>query len=274
MGCDAANPDYKSPQATKVSHTVNKIDVYQGVTFNAKGANYQTDIVVDSGSAISIMSSELCELINRHSKTPLEIQPCSIKARTATGENLSIIGKTTVELDLGDSIWYVDCYVIRNFKYSFLLGSDFLIKSCASLDLGSMCIKLGQQSLHVSAVKQPTRIPICAIETLEIPARSEALLTGSVTGLKGNVLVEPKYEVVSHDSLLFPAHCLANVTRGQIPIRIANANLSPVKIHAGTCVGMAEIIDNSDYLKEKGKMTSDSSTSWIDNSDLSKCRIN
>ena len=273
LGCDAANTNYKNPQAAEVMHAVNKIDVYQCVTFNAKVANYQTDIVVDSGSGISIMSSELCELINRHSKTPLEIQPCSIRARTATGENLNIVGKTIVELDLGDSIWYVDCYVIRNFKYSFLLGTDFLIKSCASLDLGNMYIKIGQQSLHVSALKQPTRAPVCAIDTLEMPARSEALLIGSVTGLKGTVLVEPKYEVVSHDSLLFPARCVANVDKGQIPIRIANANLSPVKIHAGTCVGMAEAIDDRDNLKETGKTTSDSSTSWIDDIDLSNCSV-
>jgi len=218
------------------------------------------------------MSSELCEIINRHSKTPLEIKPCSIKARTATGENLNV-GKTIVELDLGDSIWYVDCYVIRNFKYSFLLGTDFLIKSCASLDLGSMRIKIGQQYLHVSALKQPTRAPVCAIETLEIPAHSQALLIGSVAGLKGTVLVEPKYEVVSYDSLLFPARCVANVDRGKIPIRIANANLSPVKIHAGTCVGMTEIIDDRECLKEKGKTTSDFSTSWIDDIDVSNCSI-
>ena len=96
---------------------------------------------------------------------------------------------------------------------------------------------------------------------LEIPAHSEALLIGSVTGLKGTVLVEPKYEVVSHDFSLFPARCVANVTRGQTPIRIANANLSPVKIHAGTCVGIAEILDDRDCLREKGTKTSDSSTS-------------
>ena len=145
----------KIPKAAKVIHAVNKIDVYQCVTFNAKVANYQTDIVVDPGSGILIMSSKLCELINRHSKTLLEIQPCSIKAKTATRENLSIVGKKTVESDLGDTIWYVDCYVIRNFKYSFLLGTDFLIKSYASLNLGSTCLKLGQQSLHASALQQP-----------------------------------------------------------------------------------------------------------------------
>ena len=118
LGCDAAKSNYKNPQAVEVMHTINQIDVYQCVTFNANVANYQTDIVTDSGSGVSIMSSELYEIINRHSKTPLEIQPCSIKARTATGENPNIIGKTIVELDLGDSIWYVDCCVIRNFKYS------------------------------------------------------------------------------------------------------------------------------------------------------------
>ena len=36
---------------------------------------------------------------------------------------------------------------------------------------------------------------------------------------------------------------------------------------------MAEIIDDRECLKEKGKTTSDSSTSWIDDTDVSNCRI-
>ena len=56
-------------------------------------------------------------------------------AKTATGECLDIVGSTTVELDLKFSKWYVDCYIVRNFAYSFLLGADFLVESGSRIDL-------------------------------------------------------------------------------------------------------------------------------------------
>ena len=40
--------------------------LHKCVTFKGKVANYQTDIVIDSGSGITVMSLELCNLINKY----------------------------------------------------------------------------------------------------------------------------------------------------------------------------------------------------------------
>ena len=101
-------------------------------------------------------------------------------------------------------------------------------------------------SIPSSVVKRPSQVRVCVVESLEIPARSEALLTGQLFGLSGTVLVEPKYEVSSNNSSLYPARSIAHVENSRLPIKISNANNFPVKVFAGTCVGMAEIIDKKD----------------------------
>ena len=174
---------------------------------------------------------------------PLEISHNSVSSRTATGEHLYAIGTICVELDLNDSIWYADCYVARNFKFAFLLGTDFLTRTSANLDLGNQQLKIGQQVIPVSVVKRPSQHRVCVIESLEIPARSEALLSGQVHGLCCTILVEPQYEIARDTSLLYPARSVSKVKDGIIPVNVANPYLFPVKIFSGTCIGMAETPD-------------------------------
>ena len=231
MGGNAAGGEIKSPQYFK--H-------YQCVTFNAKVGNYETDIVIDSGSGITIMNLELFNLIHKCARTPLEMNYNNVSARSVTGDILDIIGTTCVELDLGESIWFVECYVVCNFQFSFLLGTNFLIKASASINLGSLQARIGAQTVSVSVVKRPRQVQVCVVDSLEIPARSEALLKCAIRSLSGTVFVEPKYEITSKNSSLYPARCVANIVDGEIPIKIANPNSFPVSVFAGTCVGMAE----------------------------------
>ena len=239
-----------------------------------KVANYETDIVIDSGSRITVMSLDSLSLINKYAKTSLEISCNDMVAKTATGESLEVVGTTCVEVDLGKSVWYVHCYTLLNFKFSFLLGTDFLIKANASIDLGNLQVAIGQETIPVTVLGRPSEVQVCVVESLEIPARSEALLTGCVNGSQGTVLIEPKYEIASDNSSLYPARCIANVKNGEIPIKIANPNIFPVKIFSGTCVGMAETVEKESLQSKGGESTvKPSSTSWIDDVDITNCHI-
>ena len=100
--------------------------------------NFETEIVIDSVAGISIMSLDSYNLVNKYTRKPPELSNNSVLAKTATGERLNILGTTCVGLDVGESRWYVDCYVARNFHYSFVLGTDFLIKAGTSIDLGNL----------------------------------------------------------------------------------------------------------------------------------------
>ena len=274
MGCEVADKQKTNPQI------ISKVDnnLYQCLTFTGRVANYVTDIIIDSGSGISIISFDLFTLINKYARSPLAVNCNSLIAKTPTGEYLDIVGTTTVELDLQESIWHVDCYVVKNFKYAFLLGTDFLIKTSSRIDLGSMQVTIGQQTLAVSAVNQPSQAKVCVVDTIEIPPRSEAVLQGSVPGLQGEVLVEPKPELSCNDFLLYPARSIANIRNGIIPVKVVNTNSCPVKIFAGTCVSMAEIFKGQDVKQmNEGKsrnIKSDSnSVPWLDDIDLTSSSL-
>ena len=189
LGCDAADSNISNPQTLSDNVVIKPL---QCVTFTGLVENFETEIVVDSGSGISIMSLDLYNLINKYARKPLELSNNDVFAKTATGESLHVLGTTCVELDVGESNWFVDCYVARNFHYSFLLGTDFLTKTSASIDLGNLQATIGQHKIPISVVKWPTQVQVCVVESLEIPARSEALLTGCISGLQGTVFVKPK----------------------------------------------------------------------------------
>ena len=129
LGFDADNSKFLNPLPSSDNQLYN--EPLQCVTFIGRIENFETEIIIDSGSGVSIIGLELFTLINKHAKSPLELYTNSILAKTATGEKLDIIGTTTLEVDFGHSNWYVDCYVARNFNYSFLIGTDFLVKSGA-----------------------------------------------------------------------------------------------------------------------------------------------
>ena len=154
-------------------------------------------------------------------------------------------------MDLGESNWYVDCQAVKNFNYTFLLGTDFFIKTPSRIDFGSMKVTIGQQILDVSVVNQLSQVKVCVVDTIEIPPRSEAVLQGSVSGLKGEVLIEPKHEISCSNSSLYPARSIASVSNGIVPPKIVNTNSCPVKIFAGTCVGMAEVLKSQEVKPTK-----------------------
>ena len=97
LGCEVAQET--NPRVVNVVERNPK----QCLTFTGRVAKYETEIIFDSGSGISIISFDLFSLINKHARSPLDISSNSILAKTPTGEYLDIVGTTTVELDLGES---------------------------------------------------------------------------------------------------------------------------------------------------------------------------
>ena len=100
--------------------------------------------------------------------------------------------------------------------------------------------------------------------------------------MSGTVLVEPKYEISSNNSLLYPARSIAHVENNRLPIKIFNANDFPVKVFAGTCVGMAETVEEKELSQEEIGVAksgeskipySTFSTEWLNEIDLSNCDI-
>ena len=70
----------KNPQT--LLNSISNSKAHQCVTFPAKVANYQTDIILDSGSGITVMRFDLFNMINKYSKSPLAMSYNHVLART------------------------------------------------------------------------------------------------------------------------------------------------------------------------------------------------
>ena len=76
--------------------------------------------------------------------------------------------------------------------------------------------------------------------------------------------------------MLYPATSVAYVKNKHIPVKVFNANDFPVKIFKGTCVGMAETLEEGqidDNIGELNLQSTSNSNSWIDDIDLTNCSI-
>eukprot|EP00795_Rhopilema_esculentum_P005637 gene5637-10858_t len=65
---------------------------------------------------------------------------------------------TMLEVDFGTSNWYVACYVPGNFNYSSLIGTDFLVKSDAKVDLSTLQATIGLDKVPINVVKRPSQV--------------------------------------------------------------------------------------------------------------------
>ena len=67
LGCEVAQET--NPRVVNVVERNPK----QCLTFTGRVAKYETEIIVDSGSGISIISFDLFSLINKYARSPLDI---------------------------------------------------------------------------------------------------------------------------------------------------------------------------------------------------------
>ena len=93
MECDAATNKFPNPQSVGNEYSVNKL--LQCVTFIGRLQNFETEIVIHSGSGIPLLSLELHNLTNKYSCKPLDVFSNSVLVKIVAGEGLDIVGSTT-----------------------------------------------------------------------------------------------------------------------------------------------------------------------------------
>ena len=127
-----------------------------------------------------------------------------------------------------------------------ILGMDFLEQNKCILDLckGRLLMKdLGVVQLQPHSLKKPctpARVNLAA--TLTIPAAAEVKVMGKLhteddnhTWMVENASTAP----------IIVARALVKPKSGLIPLRLINTNLIPVKVHQGSTVAQAELLDES-----------------------------
>ena len=144
-----------------------------------KFQNIVTDALLDSGASTTMVDFGFL----KKSGIRLDIKHEKRTWRTANGSKLNVIGKSTVRLHFGTVQLTAEVVIAENLIHDVIVGVDVMEKHGFVIDYKNRVLAIGPETIKVSVhgVDCPERI--CALETINIPARSE-LKCFFTTGLR------------------------------------------------------------------------------------------
>lgn len=133
-------------------------------------------ILIDSGSCVSLMSSDFRMSIPALSSRPLKKD--YIVAHAINGQMLDTLGTLTVTLQLGIEIWPYVFHIVRETMQFVLLGWDFLVKNHALLHISHAKLHLWDISIPLltSSDFVPTCCNVSLATDMTLPPLSEPIV--------------------------------------------------------------------------------------------------
>ncbi|CAC5388523.1 unnamed protein product [Mytilus coruscus] len=216
---------------------VDEAGMYIEVHMNNKDAKF----LVNTGAILSIISSSFYYQLNRK---PI-LEKCNKQITSANGGLLSVKGKGTFNVRIGDTFFRLEA-VVADIRADGILELDFLKDNDCVIDVVA-------KKLIVSGIDYPVQFEgkigcyrIVASETISMPPVSEMVISCVVCVPKGQTMkhfegiVEPLENKLEQDGPLV-ARTLVN-TDDQGPIRLINLCKEVQVIHKGTSIGQVHAV--------------------------------
>ena len=202
--------------------------------------------VVDTGSNITIVRPDVVkdEILRN------KISPVGSFLRTVTGESAPVIGCACMKFRLGgyeteQEVW------LAEITDPCILGLDFLMAHDCQVDMAGAVLHIGKVDIPLVSARcgiQGRCCRVVASETVEIPARSDCLIFGSldghVSGTWGSVgPVKLKAGQTTSKGILV-GRTLVDVRRSEnLPVRVMNLSDERRFVKKGTEIADFEPID-------------------------------
>ena len=103
------------------------------VSINGSINGHPVSMLVDTGSAVTILHANAWKLINSSNSTSLREPERPVIA--ANGENLALLGEVTVSVQIGKTCVQHSVLVADNLTQECLLSADFLANQGCVVDL-------------------------------------------------------------------------------------------------------------------------------------------
>ncbi|KAK3108932.1 hypothetical protein FSP39_019065 [Pinctada imbricata] len=201
-------------------------------------------MLVDTGSSVTIIKKDVYDLWPEENRPVLE--PVRMNLVTATGDSASFLGKTTVNIKIGEKVCVHDV-LLADIQCDGILGMDFLSKYECDLQLGQGYLVMGGQKVICysdSDLENPLCCRVSITEEIRIPAESEIPVTGKIIDpfrLGSEGIVEPFPEFVNNSGVL-PVKCYVSCTENVLPIYLVNFSREPCVVRKNTVAAVFEEI--------------------------------
>ena len=238
--------------------------------------NKHTNLFIDCGSGISLISDVVYRQISNK-----KLQQSSAKLQTANQQPLQVLGKTRLNISVhgtsrkeGKFETCFEFHVTEGLSHEVLLGMDFLETYNAIIDTKNKKITIEDNyaavTVHklISINQNSFNVDVVADSDIRIPARSEILLTGKLTGEvdDGRVgLFHPNKD----EQVAIAAHTVAVVCDGTVTVRLLNPSNEEKIITCGAILGALEDLEEDDiYENNELNKQQQTETKVRENSDI------
>ena len=160
-----------SNRQVKHSHTHRVTGMQGGRTLTGIIAGDEVNLLVDSGSDVTLLDPAVYNQIKAEHKPQLTEVNCSLN--TVSGDRMESYGVADFELTLGQQIWQYPFVVAQMGSIAGILGNDCLRENNCCLDMGFGTLKVNGEVLLLRTERTGSCCRVRLMETVKIPAEHE-----------------------------------------------------------------------------------------------------
>ena len=229
----------------------NQMGVSMTVPVNINGLN--TNMLLDTGAVVTILSTDTFDKIPRESKPTLKPLTEPVYLEVADAGQLKVEGMAMVAMEIGSQEYACEVYVAP-IKDTGLLGMDFLYQHDCTVHprQSSLCINGDWVNCEVQGDLPGVRRVYLQEDTI-VPASCEVILPGMVEG-KGlntcSAIVEPYPMSNLSEKQLLVGCTLVDPQRADIniPVRLVNTGNEDVTLEKGAILGLITTVDTMEEI--------------------------
>ena len=215
-------------------------------------------MLVDTGSEVTVIQSELYRKLDDRRKPPL--LDAGAEIRGVGGNSIAVRGAANIEYLLGSNICETHT-LIADIHHQGILGMNFFEEHDCVLDMkdGLIMMDGAGYPLHRNKSSTTKMMAVCAVM---VPPMSEVVISVRPTGntiLRGVSLVEPMEDASEWQGVLIGRSLVDSGTKtyGDVPLLLANVTDYEVEIKEETILAQSEPVEEVIPLEEEQKIGDD-----------------
>ncbi|KAI8511935.1 hypothetical protein Bbelb_110350 [Branchiostoma belcheri] len=235
-------PPVDHSQARHASPTAHTTAVLDG---------HATRILIDTGSAISLISETLRDTIP--SLRQSQLKPSFTTAKSVTGEPLDVLGVLDIHIRIGNYDTCHPVHIVRGADQTALLGWDFCVSNCVILNASRGTLTVGDEIVPLltdtELIPQVCNASVCRITT--VPPHAVMAVPVTLTPRDAHGVSLPTYvgmlEPRQHDDRgLAVARTIVTTDSSQAYAQVTNTTDKPVVLQPDTPMGSFWALQDDD----------------------------
>ena len=210
-----------------------------GLYLKSKVKDKDVDLIIDTGSSVTILASSIFKKINQQNQFQLTEFPS--KLYLADGSELPVLGMTRLSFRFDDFEINHET-LIADIESDGLIGLDFIKTKNCEINYGQKTFVIeGHRLEFKEEFNQCKSCRIFSSKMVTIPPYSEYVVQGRVENSKrsGNCSITEPVQSIQRSHGLVPGRMLVNPSKGIVPVCIANPSDEPVVLPKGTVLAIA-----------------------------------